>query len=280
MKHTSLTDFLERMRTLKEEEVRLRLAGRSAARLEKLAAGKEAPPDFAAALQLPSGGKVRLIAEMKMASPSAGVIREGFEPLYLARKVVQAGASAVSVLTEEKFFQGSLQDLARVAAGVPAPVMRKDFIVDTYQLLEARVAGAAACLLIVAMVSPAELRRLMKDTADLGMAALVETHDRRDVEIALEADAHIIGINNRNLKTLRVDTGTTLELKELMPGDRVIVSESGHRSRADLRVLEEAGIHAVLIGEGIMRADDVGEKVRELLGEGPGRRPLSLEGIG
>jgi indole-3-glycerol phosphate synthase len=280
MKHTSLTDFLERMRALKEEEVRLRLARRSAAGMEKLAAGKKAPPDFTAALQLPSGGKVRLIAEMKRASPSAGVIREGFEPLYLARKVVQAGASAVSVLTEEKFFQGSLQDLARVATGVPAPVMRKDFIVDTYQLLEARVAGAAACLLIVAMVSPAELRRLMKDTADLGMAALVETHDRRDVETALEAGARIIGINNRNLKTLRVDTGTTLELKELIPGDRVIVSESGYRSRADLRVLEEAGVQAVLIGEGIMRADDVGEKVRELLGEGPGRRPLSPEGRG
>jgi len=266
MSEPSPADFLERMRALKEEEVRMRRAVRSVAKMEKLAAEKEAPPDFAAALQLPSGGKVRLIAEMKKASPSAGVIREGFEPLYLARRVVQAGASAVSVLTEERFFQGSLQDLARVAAGVPAPVMRKDFIVDTYQLLEARVAGAAACLLIVAMVSPGELSRLMKDAAGLGMAVLVETHDREDLETALEVDAKIIGINNRNLKTLEVDTATTLQLKKHIPDDRVIVSESGHRTRSDLLVLEEAGVQAVLIGEGIMRADDVGEKVRELLG--------------
>jgi len=280
MKPTSLTDFLARMRLLKKEEVRLRLAGRSAALLERLAEEKEAPPDFTAALQLPKGGKVRLIAEMKKASPSAGVIREAFEPLYLARNVVRAGASAVSVLTEEKFFQGSLQDLARVAGGVPAPVMRKDFIVDTYQLLEARIAGAAACLLIVAMISPSELARLMKDAADLGMAVLVETHDRDDLEKALAAEAKIIGINNRNLKTMEVDTATTLDLKKHIPADRIVVSESGHRTASDLRLLEEAGVDAVLIGEAIMRVDDVGGKVRELLGEGRVRHSLSPEGRG
>jgi indole-3-glycerol phosphate synthase len=270
MSRPSLEDFLKRMRPLKEEEVRLRRAGRPSSTLERLAEEREAPPDFAAALSLPNGGRVRLIAEMKKASPSAGVIREAFEPLHLARNVVRAGASAVSVLTEEKFFQGSLQDLARVAAGVPAPVMRKDFIVDTYQLLEARVAGAAACLLIVAMLSPSELASLMKDAAGLGMAVLVETHDREDLEIALAAEAKIIGINNRNLKTMDVDTATTLELKGDIPGDRIVVSESGHRTAADLRLLEEAGVDAVLIGEAIMRADDVGEKVRELLGERAG----------
>ena len=181
----------------------------------------------------------------------------------------------------ERLISGvSLQDLARVAAGVPAPVMRKDFIVDTYQLLEARVAGAAACLLIVAMISSSELARLMKDAAELGMAVLVETHDRNDLETALAAGAKIVGINNRNLKTLEVDTATTLDLMKHIPDDRVVVSESGHRTVSDLRTLEEAKVDAVLIGEAIMRADDVGEKVRELLGEGRDRHPLSPEGRG
>jgi indole-3-glycerol phosphate synthase len=277
MSRRTLSDFFDEMKKRKEEEVRIRLANRPAAMLEKVAAEKEAPPDFAAALSLPSGGRVRLIAEMKKASPSAGVIREAFEPLAQARLAVQAGASAISVLTEEDFFQGSLQDLSRVAAGVPAPVMRKDFIIDTYQLLEARVAGAAACLLIVAMLDPPRLNRLLRDTADLGMTALVEAHDRRDLDIALEAGASVVGINNRNLKTMEVDTGTTLELKEFIPPGKIVVSESGHRTRADLVRLEEAGIEAVLIGEAIMRADDIGNKVRELIGfEGrlpPGLRP-------
>ena len=271
----TLTGFLEQMRKRQEELVRSRLSSRSAASMEKVALNKEAPPDFAAALGMPSRGRVRLIVEMKKASPSAGVIREGFEPLYLARRAVQAGASAISVLTEEEFFQGSLQDLSRVAAGVPAPVMRKDFIVDTYQLLEARVAGAAACLLIAAMLAPPQLRRLMKDAADLGMDTLVETHDRHDLDFALEAEAGIIGINNRDLKTLKVDTGTTLELKAFVPDDRIVVSESGHRTRADLVALEGAGVQAVLIGEAVMRAEDVGAKVRELLGE-PGEGPSGL----
>jgi indole-3-glycerol phosphate synthase len=277
MSGRTLSGFFGEMKLRKAEEVRVRLANRPAAMLEKVAAEKEEPPDFAAALTLPSGGRVRLVAEMKKASPSAGVIREAFEPLVQARLAVQAGASAISVLTEEDFFQGSLQDLSRVAAGVPAPVMRKDFIIDSYQLLEARVAGAAACLLIVAMLEPARLSRLLQDTADLRMTALVEAHDRQELDIALEAGATVIGINNRNLKTMEVDTATTLELKEFVPPGKVVVSESGHRTRADLVRLEEAGIEAVLIGEAIMRADDIGSKVRELLGgEGglpPGLRP-------
>ncbi len=249
MNQRSLADFLEEMARRKREEVRARIGNRSLASMEKLVADRDPPPDFAAALAMPSGGRIRLIAEMN-----------------LARRVVQAGASAVSVLTEEEFFQGSLQDLSRVAAGVPAPVMRKDFIVDTYQLLEARVAGAAACLLIAAMLSRDALQRLMKDAADLGMAALVETHDRGELEDALEADAAIIGINNRNLKTLQVDRRTTFELMKHVPEGKIIVCESGQRSRADLAELEEAGVHAVLIGEAIMRSEDVGLKVRELLG--------------
>lgn len=159
-----------------------------------------------------------------------------------------------------------MQDLGRVAGKVPAPVMRKDFIVDTYQLLEARAAGASACLLIVAMLSKAELGQLLKDAAGLGLAVLVEAHDRRDLEVAIEAGADIIGINNRNLATLKVDTGTTMELMGVVPEGKIVVSESGHRTRADIELLEDAGVDAVLIGEAIMRSENVGAKVRELLG--------------
>lgn len=258
--------FLGEMARLQREEIRRRMKARRTSTLEMVALDREPPPDFAAALRMPSGGRVRIIAEMKKASPSAGIIREAFEPLYLARQVVQAGASAVSVLTEERFFHGSLEDLSRVAAGVPAPVMRKDFIIDTYQLLEARCAGAAACLLIAAMFEPQTLAALLRDTAALSMAALVEVHDRRDLDEALEAGAEIVGVNNRNLRTLTVDTSTTFALREFVPEGRLIVSESGHRTRADLVRLEEAGVDAVLVGEAIMRAENAGAKVRELLG--------------
>jgi len=268
-------DFLNMMVGLQRENVRERMSRRKASTLERLAEEKAPPPDFAAALQLPAGGRVRIIAEMKKASPSAGVIREAFEPLYLARKVVQAGASAVSVLTEERYFMGSLEDLARVAAGVPAPVMRKDFIVDPYQLLEARTAGAAACLLIADMLEFENLESLLRDTRDLSMAALVEVHDRAALDAALEAGARIIGINNRNLKTMKVDRSTTFALKEHIPAGKIVVSESGNRTREDLVHLEEQCVDAVLIGEAVMRAEDVGAKVRELRGEGTA--PSGLE---
>jgi indole-3-glycerol phosphate synthase len=176
------------------------------------------------------------------------------------------GAAAISVLTEERFFGGSLDDLARVAAGVPVPVMRKDFLVDPYQLLEARAAGASAALLIVAMLSDTELALMLREAAALGLAALVEVHDAPELERALAAGAAIVGVNNRNLKTLQVDVGTTYALRPLVPPGTIVVSESGQRTRADLERLAEAGVDAVLIGEAVMRAEDVEGKVRELLG--------------
>ena len=160
---------------------------------------------------------MRLIAEVKKASPSAGPIREG-DPLFFARAMAGGGAAAISVLTEERFFGGTLDDLARVAAGVPVPVLRKDFLVDPYQLLEARAAGASAALLIVAMLSDAELALMLREAAALGLAALVEVHDAPELERALAAGAAIVGINNRNLKTLQVDVGTTYALRPLRPG--------------------------------------------------------------
>lgn len=265
MKPGGSGSFLGRMRALQESVVRERKARRSAAALEAVIARRPAPADFAAALRRPAEGRIRLIAEVKKASPSAGPIREG-DPLFFARGMAAGGASAISVLTEERYFKGSLEELARIATGVPVPVLRKDFLVDPYQLLEARAAGAAAALLIVALLSPQELRTMLGEAEILGLAALVEVHDRQDLEIALAAQAQLIGINNRNLATLRVDTATTYALRELVPPGKIVVSESGIRTREDLEKLQAAGVDAVLIGEAIMRAEDVEGKVRELLG--------------
>ncbi len=262
---TEARDFLARMRPLQEERVRESRARRSVAALEALIGRRSAPQDFAAALQRPAGGPVRLIAEVKKASPSAGSIRAG-DPLFFARAMAGGGAAAISVLTEERFFQGSLADLSRIAAGVPVPVLRKDFLVDPYQLLEARAAGAAAALLIVAMLSDVELAAMLREAAALGLAALIEVHDRPELERALAAGAALVGINNRNLQTLKVDTETTYALRALVPPGTLVVSESGQRARADLDRLAAAGVDAVLIGEAIMRAEDVEGKVRELLG--------------
>jgi indole-3-glycerol phosphate synthase len=261
---TAAGEFLSRMRPLQEARVREARARRSVAALEALAGKRPAPKDFAGALRR-GAGPVRLIAEVKKASPSAGTIREG-DPLFFARAMAGGGAAAISVLTEERFFGGSLDDLARVAAGVPVPVMRKDFLVDPYQLLEARAAGASAALLIVAMLSDAELAAMLGEAAGLGLGALVEVHDRPELERALAAGAGIVGINNRNLKTLQVDTETTFALRPLVPAGTIVVSESGQRTRADLERLADAGVDAALIGEAIMRAQDVEGKVRELLG--------------
>jgi indole-3-glycerol phosphate synthase len=261
----SAGDFLARMRPLQEERVREARARRSVAALEALAGKRPVPKDFAAALRRGPGEPLRLIAEVKRASPSAGAIREG-DPLFFARAMAGGGAAAISVLTEERYFGGSLDDLARVAAGVPVPVMRKDFLVDPYQLLEARAAGASAALLIVALLPDAELATMLLEAAALGLAALVEVHDRPELERALAAGAGIVGINNRNLKALQVDTETTYTLRPLVPPGTLVVSESGQRTRGDLERLAAAGVDAVLIGEAIMRADDVEGKVRELLG--------------
>jgi indole-3-glycerol phosphate synthase len=260
-----VSDFLARMRPLQEQRVREARARRSAAALEALAGKRPAPKDFAAALRRGASGPVRLIAEVKKASPSAGPIREG-DPLFFARAMAGGGAAAISVLTEERHFGGSLDDLARVAAGVPVPVLRKDFLVDPYQLLEARASGASAALLIVALLSDAELAAMLREAAALGLGALVEVHDAPELERALAAGAAIVGINNRNLGTLTVDVGTTYLLRPRVPADRVVVSESGQRTRADLERLAAAGVDAALVGEAIMRAEDVEGQVRELLG--------------
>ncbi len=220
--------------------------------------------DFAAALA--GEGEIRLIAEIKRASPSKGVIRRDFNARAIAKGYADAGAAVISVLTDERFFQGSLQHLELVRGVVSIPLLRKDFILDPYQLWEARLAGADAVLLIVAMLSDDELSSLLFEADELGLAALVEVHDEDDLDRALANDTRVIGINNRNLDTFEVDTKTTERLRRLIPEQKIIVSESGITKRDDLLRLQELGIHAALVGETLMRSPDPGKKAAELLG--------------
>ena len=225
---------------------------------------QQKPRDFRAAIA--GRGRIRLIAEMKKASPSAGVIREDFAPGELAAPCEKAGAAAISVLTDERFFQGSPDYVAAVKDRVGIPVLRKEFIVDEYQVYESRVAGADALLLVVGALTRSELQRLWELARELGMYALVEVHSEAEVESALNAGAEIIGINNRDLDTFRTDVNTTVKLRRLLGDDKIVVSESGISTRKDVELLERVSVDAVLVGEIIMRSADVGAKVKELLG--------------
>jgi indole-3-glycerol phosphate synthase len=217
--------------------------------------------DFAGALARP---RLALIAEHKRRSPSAGVIREDLDLEQVVRAYERGGAAALSVLTEGPSFGGSLDDLCEAEAVSTLPILRKDFIVDPYQLHEALAGGADAVLLIVAALAEPELRRLLYLASELGLAALVEAHDRSELESALEVGASIVGINSRDLGTLEVDTRRTLELAGRIPDGVIKVAESGFRTPAELQELEEAGFDAVLIGEALMRAPDIEAACRAL----------------
>ena len=238
--------------------------------LETLSKGlPTAPPlrDFRAALAEKPG--VALIAEVKKASPSKGVIREDFDACEIAKTYSENAASCLSVLTDEKYFQGKLEYLSKIRALVETPLLRKDFMIDPWQLVESRVAGADAILLIVAALPPKELKSLLVFAKELRLSALVEVHDGDEMEEALTAGADLIGINNRDLHTFRVTLETTLELVKNLPPDphRLVVSESGIFTRADVLRLGDAGVKAVLVGESLMRETDIGAKTRELMGE-------------
>ena len=225
-----------------------------------------APPlDFAKGLRRNAAGAPAVIAEVKKASPSKGLIRSDFDPVAIARSYEVGGAAAISVLTDEKFFQGSLEYLTSVKQVVTLPVLRKDFLIDEYQVVEARAAGADAVLLIVAALEKEKLAELMESAQDLEMRCLVEAHDEREMETALDSGASLIGINNRNLDTFEVDLATTARLAPLAHG-RKVVSESGIRSREDLLRLGKMGVDAVLIGEALMRSDDIEAGLREIIG--------------
>ena len=232
-----------------------------AAGLERSIAAAPAPRDFRAALLAET---VALIAECKERSPSGGWLQRRYDPIALARRYVANGAAAVSVLTEPDFFGGSLDHLQAIRTSVAVPLLCKDFIVDPLQVMAARAAGADAVLLIVALLDDARLRDLLAVALGYGLQALVEVHDETEVERALQAGAAIIGINNRDLTTMRTVKETTARLRPLIPAGHVVVSESGINSRADIDTLERLRVNAALVGEALLRAADLEAKVREL----------------
>jgi indole-3-glycerol phosphate synthase len=250
----------------KRQEVQERKSRLPVAELIARAQDQSAARDFRASITRDNGG-IRLIAEMKKASPSAGLIRDDFSPDELAAECEEAGAAAISVLTDERFFQGHLDYLEAVKKGVKVPVLRKDFVIDDYQVFESRAAGADALLLIARALTVPDLERLRELASELGMSALVEVHSEHEVGMALSAGADIVGINNRDLETFHVDLETTVRLHELLGEEKTVVSESGISDRSDVKLLERLGVDAVLVGEIIMRDRNVGAKVRELLGD-------------
>jgi indole-3-glycerol phosphate synthase len=239
-------------------------AGRPLAALVAACRGRPPARDFEAALRPGAGERIRLIAEVKRGSPSRGLFRADLDPVAQATIYAGAGAAAVSVLTDAKYFHGSLDDLVAVRAAVPVPVLRKEFIVDEYQLWEARAAGADAALLIVAALDDAALRDLLAAAKGVGLAALVEVHTADELDRALRMDAPVIGVNNRDLQTLTTSLEPSLALLPHIPPGRLAVSESGLASGADVARVATAGAHAVLVGETLLRARDVAATVREL----------------
>ncbi len=262
-----MEDVLSRILARKAE----RLAARKrAVPLEEIErrAGNLPPPrlDLLAALQSPAPQGLHVIAEVKKASPSRGVIRADFDAPAIAAAYARGGASALSVLTEEDFFQGSDEFLRTISATVALPVLRKDFLTEAYQVFETKLLGAAAYLLIVACLSDAELRELIDVGRALRLTPLVEVHDAAETARAVAAGAPLLGINNRDLRTFRTDLDTTARLRKLIPPEIPVVSESGIFTRADVLRLREEGAQAVLVGESLMRAPDLEAKLRELLG--------------
>jgi len=222
--------------------------------------------DFMAALKNPRSGDIGLIAEVKKASPSMGVICKNFDPVRIAREYEAAGASCLSVLTDEKFFQGSLDYLRQIRAAVKLPLLRKDFIIDERQILEAIEWGADAILLIVAILTDAQLAKFHSLAVEAGLAVLVEVHDEEELERAQKISPALIGVNNRNLKTFQVDLATTENLAKKIGTGKILVAESGIHSRADVERLKKCGAGAILVGESLVKRGDIGAKVRELIG--------------
>jgi indole-3-glycerol phosphate synthase len=260
-----VADILARILEVKAREVD---SARSARPLEALrSAARDAPParDFTGALRTTiAAGQAAVIAEIKKASPSRGVLREPFDPAAIARSYARHGAACLSVLTDEQFFQGRPEylQLAREAAALPA--LRKDFIIDAYQIYESRALGADAVLLIVAALEKEPIKALEALALELGMAVLVEVHERRELETALELQTPLLGINNRDLRSFETTLDTTLALLPHVPPERTVVTESGILERADVARMRRAGVHAFLVGEAFMRAEHPGEALHNL----------------
>jgi len=247
----------------KREELKTRTRELPLEVLKARVVSSEVGTDFEGALKAPG---VSLIAEIKKASPSEGIIRRDFDPIELARIYTESGVSAVSVLTDSKYFQGSLEDLRKVRAETSLPILRKDFILEAYQVYESKLYGADAVLLISSILEAEKLRKLIELCHKLGLCALVEVRSEEDLEKALEMGAQVVGINNRDLKTFKVDISVTDKLIKEIPKGRVIVSESGISTREDVLWLESVGVDAILVGEALMRSKNMKAKIAELLG--------------
>jgi len=262
-----ISDTLARILADKYAEVRERSAATPLAEMEKLALDADAPRDFTRALcDAVAEGRVGLIAEIKRASPSGGLIRDPFEPAALARAYQEGGAACLSVLTDGPYFQGEMAHLVAARAACTLPVLRKDFMVDPWQVFEARAAGADAILLIMAALSDEQATELEDVARSLDMSVLAEVHDRRELDRALGLETRLIGVNNRNLKTLATDLATSEELVPLIPADRIPVGESGIRTPDDVRRMAAAGTRCLLVGEHLLRQPDVAAAARELIG--------------
>lgn len=265
---TDLPDILKTIVARKHEEVAAARSAMPLAALKRRVADLEEPPrGFARALRASvESGWTTVIAEVKKGSPSKGVIREDFDPIGIAEIYQKHGAVCLSVLTDERFFLGHLRYLGLIREQVRLPLLRKDFLYDTYQLWEAREAGADAVLLIAAMLEPARLADLAAEAADIGLDVLLEIHDERELEMALQVPVELVGINNRDLRSFHTDLAVTERLAPRIPADRLVVAESGIDCRADVVRLQTAGAGAFLVGESLMRAADIGAKLDELLG--------------
>ncbi|NOQ13133.1 MAG: indole-3-glycerol phosphate synthase TrpC [Methyloprofundus sp.] len=262
---TDTPDILKKILATKEQEVAKRKSRMSIADLADIISDAEAPRGFARALQDKAlTKKPAIIAEVKKASPSKGVIRENFKPLEIAQDYAMNGATCLSVLTDKEYFQGGEVNLQLARQACPLPALRKDFMIDPYQIHESRALGADCILLIVAALSDTQMHELADTTKELGMDILVEVHDKAEMERALTLDTPLMGINNRDLRNFETSLQTTLDLKAMVPSDRLVITESGIHTPDDIKLMMDNEVYAFLVGEAFMRAEHPGAKMREL----------------
>ena len=260
-----MSDILDKIVAVKREEVAAALKQKSLAVLRADAESRVLTRDFEGAMRAKiAAGQAAVIAEIKKASPSKGVLRAEFIPADIAQSYAEFGAACLSVLTDKQFFQGSVDYLKQARASCDLPVLRKDFMIDVYQVYEARAMGADAILLIAACLEDAQMAEMEAVARSLDMAVLVEVHDRAELERALKLKTRLVGINNRNLKTFEVSLQTTLDMLSDVPEDRLLVTESGIQTAADVQRMREAHVHAFLVGEAFMRANEPGEALAKL----------------
>ncbi|BCG65970.1 MAG: indole-3-glycerol phosphate synthase [Methyloprofundus sp.] len=262
---TDTPDILKKILATKAEEVAKRKLRMSIVDLQAIIDDTEAPRGFARALQEKAlTKKPAIIAEIKKASPSKGIIRENFKPVEIAMDYAMSGASCLSVLTDKEYFKGGEVNLQMARQACPLPALRKDFMIDPYQIHESRALGADCILLIVAALSDTQMHELADTTKQLGMDILVEVHDKAEMERALALDTPLMGINNRDLRTFETSLQTTLDLKAMVPSDRLVITESGIHTPADVQLMMDNEVYTFLVGEAFMRAEQPGAKMREL----------------